>query len=278
MHLEEMRFCTCAPSIPIVLCRCQKSSASLGTQVVMNKGTLTPKMVKPIGSCWICCLLPFTNVCLLYVFGDQKTSEFSLAFLKEWIVQDSNLRGFCHVPDVMGNIVHHVMFESLVKIQCAGTTSPYHPYMVYLLVPTFSRLVHFYGFHFHVGKNTIVPWIHHVIAMMNSVETNWLRFEPFWRKCLILLAGPNDVFMSLGAGDGKNHISGWCFQVFFIFTPIWGSFPFWQINVFEKGSNHQLGFVGCWISPKWISLFQVMQSDLFNPKLEVTNNLWVRVT
>ena len=71
----------------------------------------------------------------------------------------SNLKGFCHVPDVMGNIVHHVMFESLVKIQCAGTTSPYHPYMVYL--PTFSPLVDFYGFHFHVGKNTIVPWMRH---------------------------------------------------------------------------------------------------------------------
>ena len=36
-------------------------------------------------------------------------------------------------------------------------------------------------------------------------------------------------------------ISRWWFQIFFIFTPIWGRFPFWLYNIFQMGWNHQLG-------------------------------------
>ena len=30
------------------------------------------------------------------------------------------------------------------------------------------------------------------------------------------------------------------FQIFFIFTPTWGNDPIWQINIFQRGWNHQL--------------------------------------
>ncbi len=37
-----------------------------------------------------------------------------------------------------------------------------------------------------------------------------------------------------------SSIPGWWFQTFFIFTPIWGRFPFWLYNIFQLGWNHQL--------------------------------------
>ena len=38
----------------------------------------------------------------------------------------------------------------------------------------------------------------------------------------------------------KERITGWWFQIFFIFTLIWGRFPFWLYNIFQMGWNHQL--------------------------------------
>ena len=34
--------------------------------------------------------------------------------------------------------------------------------------------------------------------------------------------------------------AGWWFQICFMFIPIWGRFPFWQYNIFQRGWNHQL--------------------------------------
>ena len=36
-----------------------------------------------------------------------------------------------------------------------------------------------------------------------------------------------------------KYLSWWWFQIFFIFTPIWGRCPFWLI-FFKRGWNHQL--------------------------------------
>ena len=36
----------------------------------------------------------------------------------------------------------------------------------------------------------------------------------------------------------KNNWSGWWFQIFCMFNPFWGRFPFWRI-VFQMGWNHQ---------------------------------------
>ena len=36
-------------------------------------------------------------------------------------------------------------------------------------------------------------------------------------------------------------ITGWWFQIFYIFTPTWGNHPFWLYNIFQRGWNHQLG-------------------------------------
>ena len=39
---------------------------------------------------------------------------------------------------------------------------------------------------------------------------------------------------------GKGKITGWWFQIFFIFTPTWGRFPFWL--KFLMGWKHQLDY------------------------------------
>ena len=43
--------------------------------------------------------------------------------------------------------------------------------------------------------------------------------------------------------------SGWWFQIFFMFTPIWGRFPIWLI-FFQMGWNHQP--VGPFLSQLWL--------------------------
>ena len=39
--------------------------------------------------------------------------------------------------------------------------------------------------------------------------------------------------------DGLREISGWWFQIFFIFIPIWGRFPFWLIFFRGVGTTNQ---------------------------------------
>ena len=41
-----------------------------------------------------------------------------------------------------------------------------------------------------------------------------------------------------------KNITGWWFQTFFIFTPIWGKYPYWT-NIFQMGWNHQKHKI-CW--------------------------------
>ena len=64
----------------------------------------------------------------------------------------------------------------------------------------------------------------------------------------------------LGDGDGcifpslfwRTSTARWLFHIFFMFTPIWGRFPFWLI--FFKGvGNHQLDSTRRW----WISTHQL---------------------
>ena len=38
----------------------------------------------------------------------------------------------------------------------------------------------------------------------------------------------------------QNDTRCW-FQIFFIFTPVWGRFPCWLYNIFQRGCNHQPG-------------------------------------
>ena len=55
----------------------------------------------------------------------------------------------------------------------------------------------------------------------------------------------------LGASRHKVlKIARWWFQIFFIFIPTWGRFPFW-LNIFQMGWNHQLD----WPLKKDLSLF-----------------------
>ena len=51
-----------------------------------------------------------------------------------------------------------------------------------------------------------------------------------------------------------HQISRWWFQIFFIFTPTWGRFPFWLYNIFQMGWNHQLDMVGLGVPIGWISV------------------------
>ena len=38
-------------------------------------------------------------------------------------------------------------------------------------------------------------------------------------------------------GPGKK-LTGWWFQIFFMFTPVWGRFPIWLYSIFQMGWNH----------------------------------------
>ena len=38
----------------------------------------------------------------------------------------------------------------------------------------------------------------------------------------------------------NKSISGWWFQIFFIFTPIWGRWTHFDEHIFQRGWNHQL--------------------------------------
>ena len=50
----------------------------------------------------------------------------------------------------------------------------------------------------------------------------------------------------------QHTMAGW-FQIFYIFTPIWGRFPFWLSNIFQMGWNHQLdGFLEIFRVPSHI--------------------------
>ena len=40
-----------------------------------------------------------------------------------------------------------------------------------------------------------------------------------------------------------STVARWWFQIFLIFTPIWGRFPIWLYNIFRMGWNHQEGRV-----------------------------------
>ena len=41
-------------------------------------------------------------------------------------------------------------------------------------------------------------------------------------------------------------ITGWWFQIFFIFIPVWGNDPIWLSNIFQMGWNHQLDNICVW--------------------------------
>ena len=48
-----------------------------------------------------------------------------------------------------------------------------------------------------------------------------------------------DTFQFFYSSPPTPNKTGWWFQIFFIFTPIWGRFPIWT-NIFQGGWNHQL--------------------------------------
>ena len=77
----------------------------------------------------------------------------------------------------------------------------------------------------------------------NSKPPNEIGFQPFlfsfnvWRAQVIkqnpLLLPPPETNSSPLKIHGWKTTSRWWFHIFFIFTPIWGRFPFWLI--FFKG-------------------------------------------
>ena len=64
-----------------------------------------------------------------------------------------------------------------------------------------------------------------------------------------------------------KHFSGWWFQIFFIFTPIWGRFPFWLI--FFKGVE----------TTKQFCLKKKVRWDGWKPMCwEVQRNIWKSIS
>ena len=72
----------------------------------------------------------------------------------------------------------------------------------------------------------------------------------------------------------SQQYSRWWFQVFFIFTPIWGMIQFDYSNIFERGWNHQLVF-GCIWSVIFLDLPWLQDSNLFGrTSLEIIGPVW----
>ena len=53
----------------------------------------------------------------------------------------------------------------------------------------------------------------------------------------MLVGGQIGVFLIYRTPEWKQHLSGWWFQIFFIFTPTWGNDPIWLIffRIFQMG-------------------------------------------
>ena len=80
--------------------------------------------------------------------------------------------------------------------------------------------------------------------LMAMLEGNWICYSPVdehgWKCCQVLIGkyifpnGSGWVFFLLSCSVWGGRIyTSWWFQICFIFTPIWGRFPFWLI--FFKG-------------------------------------------
>ena len=87
--------------------------------------------------------------------------------------------------------------------------------------------------------------------MVSCGLTAAFLIEPGWQLFFVKFAGCT------------IKISRWWFQIFFIFIPIWGRFPFWLIfNIFQMGWNHQPDLFcvspifplmrGSWLRPGWV--------------------------
>ena len=74
------------------------------------------------------------------------------------------------------------------------------------------------------------------------------RVELHWSNCRWIImrschVSPQKVSirsMGLVCFPTCTIMTRWWFQIFFIFTPICGRFPFWLYNIFQMGWNHQL--------------------------------------
>ncbi len=94
---------------------------------------------------------------------------------------------------------------------CSGTYRHCGCFLVWAYelhrVSSTESLGHWWNFRYTTGKT---PWFHRTVG--NSSRAN---------------------YCDLSRGHPKWWFTGWWFQIFFIFTPIWGRFPFWLI--FFKG-------------------------------------------
>ncbi len=73
--------------------------------------------------------------------------------------------------------------------------------------------------------------VHWLPSNPSSLRASWPWFFPSdWKKIL---------WESYPAKWCPGSKARWWFQLFFIFTPIWGRFPIWLI-FFQRGCNHQL--------------------------------------
>ena len=83
-----------------------------------------------------------------------------------------------------------------------------------------------YFFNFHPYKLGVLGF-HDPTFDERAYFFNWVELKPPTSFCKDIVLGQ----VVLGGG----------FKYFLMFTPIWGRFPCWLINIFQMGWNHQLG-------------------------------------
>ena len=110
---------------------------------------------------------------------------------------------------------------------------------------------------FWAGMHPWIPWsversLHFVLPTWQNMSQHTLFGSPWPKKNLWPGACGSSTSRSPIEWNFKPEIyPRWWFQILFVFTPIWGRFPFWLI-FFRGGWNHQpvylfLSRKTCWL-------------------------------